>query len=1230
MISSRHLPGNADLTYFTVTCHLAPIIADLSQDADYNPNTARIDAICTFTPKVRSGEVIHAHSALPPTGFLPMPVTAMIDDGYLKLRSKPDAGAAPLPGTLHGLKARLFADGNTAMADEVEPRALNYAPVRLLGNSAALELEPETPLGYDFSFTNIKIDGQPTNYVITGGYFEAPWADETIDLLDWMPLTPGPYAVPTVVGPQGPPGPPGDGALDFSLMEDKITPADPDQLVIGEGSARAYVTKKTSWANIKVTLKAFFDSFYESKANKGVANGYASLGADVRVPSSQLTISAVEYKGNWNAATNTPTLVDGVGNMGDMYRVTVAGTQLGITAGVGDVVFYNGSVWYKLGAADAATYQVTSQKGVANGYAALDSGGKVPVNQLPSTLMEYKGVWNAATNTPTLAAGTGDTGDVYRVSTAGTQFGISFVVGDYAIYNGTAWEKSDTTDSVVSVAGKTGVVTLVKADVGLPLADNTADAAKNVLSATKLTTARTINGVAFDGTVDVTIPVAPADAALYEKVANKGVANGYAALDATTRLPVAQLPLPAVEFKGNWNAATNTPTLVDGVGNMGDMYRVTTAGTQLGIVAGVGDVVFYDGSVWYKLGAADAATYQVKSEKGVNNGYASLDASGRIPASQLSVSALEYKGTWNAATNTPTLANGVGTPGDMWRVTVTGTQFGVKFTAGDFALYNGTKWETATSGTAGVSSVADLTGVVAAAPLKTNLELDQVDNTRDNVKNVLSATKLVPGSKINGVLFDGTADITVNQNINALPVKITPADADEFVFADSAAKYAVKKNKWSNLREAVGKWYDTAARTMSNKLIDFGVNTVTSTKAQLDAAVIDSDVTGGVNTAASTTPPSLTFYGGTSTVGSPNVVSVLSCNLLAKGASSTIMPSLHNEFAYALTRGCTLSLTKNGAPAVAGPDYTASRIANPFAPDARYLDLKLTSAASDVFAVELDFTPIPMGVSTNAMMYGIEFRPDRTPQDCVIEVFDNGAWVKLADFAENTNGVFVASSTLRNSTKVRFTGTNFSPQADARITSIFALQTLSTFSDSYLLPRAGGSMYGTASAPVALAATGGDANVGMKLTSKGTATVNTNDVFLVENNAVLRDLADEFKKDPRALEEELGVEPGTLEANTLESYDLRALTNYVAVGLAGGTPYVSGTGSSANVGLNLVSKGTGSVTVNGSVVGTRVAVPASATAAGRPGQWASDAGFIYTYTGNGTTHTWVRAAAAAW
>lgn len=108
--------------------------------------------------------------------------------------------------------------------------------------------------------------------------------------------------------------------------------------------------------------------------------------------------------------------------------------------------------------------QATSEKGAANGYASLDGGGKVPVAQLPSSVMTYEGTWAASTNTPTLANGTGDAGMVYLASDAGSvNFGagaISFAAGDWAVYSGTIWQKSINSNAVVSVNGATGVVTV--------------------------------------------------------------------------------------------------------------------------------------------------------------------------------------------------------------------------------------------------------------------------------------------------------------------------------------------------------------------------------------------------------------------------------------------------------------------------------------------------------------------------------------------------------------------------------------------------------------------------------------------------------------------------------------------------------------------------------------------------------------------------------------------------
>ena len=117
--------------------------------------------------------------------------------------------------------------------------------------------------------------------------------------------------------------------------------------------------------------------------------------------------------------------------------------------------------------------EATANKGQPNGYAGLDGSGKVPTSQLPSSVLgalNYQGAWNASTNSPALASGTGTKGFYYTVATAGTAVldGIGqWNVGDHAAYNGTAWEKLDGLASeVISVAGRTGTVVLTAADVG--------------------------------------------------------------------------------------------------------------------------------------------------------------------------------------------------------------------------------------------------------------------------------------------------------------------------------------------------------------------------------------------------------------------------------------------------------------------------------------------------------------------------------------------------------------------------------------------------------------------------------------------------------------------------------------------------------------------------------------------------------------------------------------------
>ena len=69
------------------------------------------------------------------------------------------------------------------------------------------------------------------------------------------------------------------------------------------------------------------------------------------VSSTVNAIGALNYKGTWNADTNSPTLTSGVGVKGDYYVVSVAGTtNLDGTDfwGVGDWAVFNGAIWQRV------------------------------------------------------------------------------------------------------------------------------------------------------------------------------------------------------------------------------------------------------------------------------------------------------------------------------------------------------------------------------------------------------------------------------------------------------------------------------------------------------------------------------------------------------------------------------------------------------------------------------------------------------------------------------------------------------------------------------------------------------------------------------------------------------------------------------------------------------------------------------------------------------------------
>ena len=109
--------------------------------------------------------------------------------------------------------------------------------------------------------------------------------------------------------------------------------------------------------------------------------------------------------------------------------------------------------------------------------------------------------------------------------------------------------------------------------------------------------------------------------------------------------------LGALNYKGTWNASTNTPTLTSSVGAKGDYYVVSVAGsTNLNGISnwGIGDLATFNGAVWQRV------------EGGADGNFVNLSVSGTSTLSNLTAStalALDASKNVVSVTNTGTGSN---------------------------------------------------------------------------------------------------------------------------------------------------------------------------------------------------------------------------------------------------------------------------------------------------------------------------------------------------------------------------------------------------------------------------------------------------------------------------------------------------------------------------------------------------------------------------------------------
>lgn len=168
----------------------------------------------------------------------------------------------------------------------------------------------------------------------------------------------------------------------------------------------------------------------------------------------------------------------------DAAEQAAGGGEPTILAGTTSDYWRGDKTWQRLSDAVAAAPAVAakinaSEKGAANGVATLGADQKIPESQLPAVAVTD--TFEVASQSAMLAL-TAERGDVAVRS----DLNKTYILKAEPASTLANWVELRTpTDAVLSVAGKTGAVSLVKGDVGLGNVDNTSDASKPVSTATQ-------------------------------------------------------------------------------------------------------------------------------------------------------------------------------------------------------------------------------------------------------------------------------------------------------------------------------------------------------------------------------------------------------------------------------------------------------------------------------------------------------------------------------------------------------------------------------------------------------------------------------------------------------------------------------------------------------------------------------------------------------------------------
>jgi hypothetical protein len=231
---------------------------------------------------------------------------------------------------------------------------------------------------------------------------------------------------------------------------------------------------------------------------------------------------------------------------------------------------------------------------------------------------------------------------------------------------------------------------------------------------------------------------------------------GQFTVDAKGRLTAAA----NVSITPAWTSITGKPTTLSGYGITDALALTTAAPSALAASALVGTATTAARADHVHALPTPAGIGAIPTTAiGAANGVAGLGADGKVPTAQLpdvAIGGLNYQGTWNASTNTPTIPTASSSnKGFYYKVATAGATSVSGITdwkVGDWIVSNGSAWDKIDN-TDSVSSVNGATGAVSITTISGNA---------GTATKLLTARAIAMTGDVSwtSAAFDGSANVT--------------------------------------------------------------------------------------------------------------------------------------------------------------------------------------------------------------------------------------------------------------------------------------------------------------------------------------------------------------------------------------------------------------------------------------------------------------------------------------